>query len=93
MIENTNWLTIGEAAEQLGYNHIESLRYRLRTLRKRGLVADLGNPPKRYPAHTGDTTGMVILQWVNPVAFMVSGDLPANLFDNKQGGRPPAGNP
>lgn len=88
MIDDT-WVTLDDMAGLLGYN-VESLKQRLRVLRKRGLVVDTGNPPKRYRTDAQPEAGKVTLFWPNKQAMLISRDIPAELF-GQRGGRPKAG--
>ncbi len=47
-MQNNEWLPLDLAADHFGYAHKESLRRRLRQLRERGLVCDIGRPPAAY---------------------------------------------
>ena len=42
------WLSVRNAAQKFGYCNQESLRRRLRQLRKRGFIVDVGEPPSKY---------------------------------------------
>ena len=44
-IKTEEWLPLDVAAKHFGYAHKESLSRRLRQLRKRGLIRDIGRPP------------------------------------------------
>lgn len=81
------WLPLEEAAISFGYTHHESLRRRLRQLRGRGLVVDIGNPPVRYKVRQGQTKGKIIIYWPNPKVALLRSDAPLELLNPKQGKR------
>jgi hypothetical protein len=58
---NVEWLPLDVAAARFGYGHKESLRRRLRQLRKKGKVVDLGKPPPKYPLGEVDNPGKVLI--------------------------------
>ncbi|MBX3046999.1 MAG: hypothetical protein KF698_08395 [Anaerolineales bacterium] len=84
-MEKGNWITLPEAAELFGYGHVVSLRNRLRQLRERGLVQDLGNPPSEYTP--GAEPRPVRVYWVNPLTMLLDSTAPAEFFSPKRGRR------
>lgn len=85
-----NWLTIPEAQAQFGYSVNDTLTRRLRQLRGRGLVIDLGNPPKTYPVTEDDvdTTEKVVVYWINTRTALIRANAPPELLNAKKGKRP-----
>ncbi len=60
-----DWLTLEQAAEHFGYSHPENLRQRLRELRKRGKVVDIGSPPPEYKVGDAKTYEKIVIFWPN----------------------------
>jgi hypothetical protein len=81
------WQPLDLAAEQLGY-HPESLRKRLRQLRQRGQVVDLGRPPAGYTVGKTPVEGKVVLLWANPKTALIRRNAPSDLLVPKRGKRP-----
>ncbi|MCL4266676.1 MAG: hypothetical protein KJ069_26020 [Anaerolineae bacterium] len=82
------WLTLEAAAQQYGYTHKESLTRRLRQLRRRGFVADFGQPPTAYQTNKDTSQAVIVLMWPNPKVALLRRDAPSELLDAKQGKRP-----
>ena len=88
MIDKTfNWLPLAEAAKLLGYGHPDSLRNRLRELRRRGKVLDLGTPPPEYKVGENASSGKVVLYWPNHNTALLRSDAPRELLIPKRGKR------
>lgn len=87
MDDSFKWLSLYQAAEHFGYSHTESLRQRLRTLRKRGKVLDMGKPPPEYKAVVEVTEGKIIIYWPNPNTALLRSDIPDGLLIPKRGKR------
>ena len=85
--EISKWLPLEEAATRYGYAHKESLSRRLRQLRKRGHVADIGRPPKKYANSLKPEKGTILLMWPNPTATLIHEDAPTELLDSRRGKR------
>lgn len=81
------WLPLDVAATWFGYSHPESLRQRLRQLRDRGHVVDIGRPPTSYPVGDANALGKVVLMWPNPKTALLRSDAPADLLNPKRGKR------
>ncbi len=88
MIDESHiWLPIKEAARLFGYTHPESLRHRLRELRRRGKVLDIGTPPTEYQAGKGEAKDKIILYWPNPGTALIRSDAPNRLLNPRRGKR------
>ncbi len=89
MLDETahKWLSLNEAAKFFGYANPVSLRYRLRELRRRGKVVDLGVPPPDYRTGKGEAKDKIILFWANPKAVLIRSDAPRNLLIPARGKR------
>lgn len=86
--DKTQWLPLDAAAKHLGYSHPESLRRRLRQLRQRGLVIDLGQPPSGYPVRNNvQKTKAVVVMWANPKTALIRSDVSPELLNPKRGKR------
>lgn len=85
--KNVEWLPLEEAAIRYGYAHKESISRRLRQLRKRGHVADIGRPPAEYANSPMPEKAAIVLMWPNPTATLIHQDAPAELLDSKRGKR------
>ena len=85
--ETYKWLPLGEAAKHFGYSHPDSLRNRLRELRKRGKVIDLGTPPIEYKVGKGGIKDKIVLYWANPNTALLRSDAPTELLIPKRGKR------
>ncbi len=81
------WLTIEEAAKRFGYSHPESLRQRLRQLRKSGQVVDTGKPPRKYQSTIVKSAHKITLYWLNSKIVLIRNDIPRTLFNPKRGKR------
>ncbi len=87
--KKTDWLPLHVAAQRFGYRHRESLRRRLRQLRRQGFIQDLGWPPGEYNKTQRNETATVVLMWPNPQTALLRSDAPQSLLRAKRG-RPPA---
>lgn len=76
-----------DAAKHYGYRHEESLRRRLRQLREKGLVRDVGNPPKKYEVCAQLGTDAITIRWVNPTTAMISTNISMKLLNPRRGKR------
>ena len=85
--KNIEWLPLEDAATRYGYAHKESLSRRLRQLRQRGFVADIGHPPGKYANRPNNENAAIILMWPNPITTLIHQDAPATLLDSKRGKR------
>jgi hypothetical protein len=85
--ELLKWLPLDQAAKHFGYSHPENLRQRLRELRKRGKVADMGKPPLKYPPAKKAIKDKIAIYWINPKTALLSTDVPAGLLVPKRGKR------
>jgi len=85
--EIRKWLPLDQAAKHYGYRHADSLRRRLRELRERGYVVDLGNPPSPYKVGKNQSKGKVVIYWPNPNTALIRRDAPAGLLIPKRGKR------
>ena len=85
---NYEWLPMPQAAARFGYRHHVSLRRRIRLLRAKGLVIDLGWPPSGYRVGDGRTKGKVVIYWPNPKAALLRSDAPGELLNPRRGRRP-----
>jgi hypothetical protein len=84
---NVEWLPLDVAASRFGYGHKESLRRRLRQLRKQGYVVDLGKPPSVYLSKSTDVIGKVVVFWPNSKTALLHSDAPEKLLDPRRGRR------
>lgn len=85
--ELLKWLPLDQAAKYFGYSHPENLRQRLRALRKRGKVADMGKPPLKYDVVKKAKKDRIVVYWLNPKTALLSIDVPAGLLIPKRGKR------
>ena len=83
--QNEEWLPLDMAAKQLGYAHKESLRRRLRQLRERGLVNDIGRPPTSYQNVEHGERAPITLMWPNPRTALLNHDAHSTLLTAKRG--------
>lgn len=83
----SQWLPLEEAAIRYGYAHKESISRRLRQLRKRGHVSDIGRPPTEYANNPKPEKTAIVLMWPNPKTALIHQDAPAELLDSRQGKR------
>ena len=85
-----DWLSLNAATRHFGYSHKNSLTTRLRQLRRRGLVIDLGTPPASYPASAANPkrTDKVVMLWPHPKTALIRSDAPIHLLNAKRGRRP-----
>lgn len=83
----TQWLPLDEAAQKFGYAHKESLARRLRQLRRRGQVVDLGHPPEPYRPSKATAKTAIVLLWPNPKTALLRRDAPAMWLDARPGKR------
>ena len=83
------WWPLAQAAKHFGYSHPENMRQRLRQLRRRGVVSDLGEPPAQYPVIKKARAGDVVIFWPNPNTALMRSDVPAEYFIPKRGRRAP----
>ena len=83
--ENQEWLPLDLAAEYFGYAHKESLRRRLRQLRERGLVRDIGRPPARYATEAQGQDAAITVMWPNPRTALIRSDVPGDILEAKRG--------
>ncbi len=81
------WLPLNEAAKHFGYSHPDSFRNRIRELRKRGKVFDLGTPPLEYRAGKGEAKDQIVLYWPNPATALIRSDAPRQLLVPRRGKR------
>lgn len=79
------WLPLAVAAKHFGYSHTQSFTLRLRQLRERGLVADIGRPPADYPVSKTIPEGNIVILWANPKTALIHTDAPSHLFTPKRG--------
>ncbi len=85
---NHEWLSFEQAVVQFGYAHKNSLSARIRQLRKQEKVIDIGSPPKNYTvSEPDDTSGKIIIMWLNGRAPFIRVDTPGNLLNAKPGRR------
>ena len=86
--ETEEWLPLDIAAEQFGYAHKESLSRRLRQLRNRKLVIDIGRPPTSYENIKPRKSAGIVVMWPNPKTALLRADAPGELLGARRG-RPP----
>ena len=84
-IQDNDWLPLDLAADHFGYAHKESLRRRLRQLRKLGLVRDIGRPPAAYESAEQKEVAPIIIMWPNPRTALLHRDAPPELLAAKRG--------
>jgi len=87
MLKDFSWLPLDEAVEYFGYKHLESLRQRIRQLRKQGYVVDIGKVPAPYEVGDEEATDKIILYWPNHNTSMIRSDAPRELLNPKLGKR------
>ena len=83
--QNNEWLPLDLAADHFGYAHKESLRRRLRQLRERGLVCDIGRPPAAYEKSEQIEEAPITIMWPNPKTALLNCDAPPELLEAKRG--------
>jgi hypothetical protein len=83
--ESEEWLPLDIAAERLGYAHKESLSRRLRQLRKRGKVRDIGRPPVPYRDTRHGADAEIVIMWPNPKTALLCNDAPSSLLRSSRG--------
>ena len=83
--ETEEWLPLDIAAEQFGYAHKESLSRRLRQLRKRGKVRDIGRPPAAYLDIKPEADPEIIVMWPNPKTALLHCKVSPALLSAKRG--------
>ncbi len=87
-IQEYTWLSLTEAARYFGYKHRESFRQRLRQLRQRGYVVDIGDAPTGYVVGEKKVgEDVVVVRWLNSKTALVRSDAPASFFNPKRGRR------
>lgn len=83
-IKNEEWLPLDVAAKHFGYAHKESLSRRLRQLRKRGLIRDIGRPPDVYDVEQKVDAAITIM-WPNPKTALLYSEVSPSLLVAKRG--------
>ena len=83
--ETEEWLPLDIAARQFGYAHKESLSRRLRQLRERGVVRDLGRPPDAYRDTEPKAEAEITIMWPNPKTALLRNDAPSSLLQSSRG--------
>ena len=83
------WLSVRNAAQKFGYCNQESLRRRLRQLRKRGFIVDVGEPPSKYVKERNKHTNQskIYLYWSSPTTMFIRADAPKHFLNSKRGKR------
>lgn len=84
--DSFEWMSLYQAAAHFGYKHPESLRQRLRKLREKGDLVDIGSPPARYKAGKSDFRKIVVF-WINSRTPLIRSDAPQNLLIPLRGKR------
>lgn len=79
------WLPLDIAAERFGYAHKESLSRRLRQLRKRGKVRDIGRPTVAYRDTEQIADAEIVIMWPNPKTALLRNDAPPALLRSNRG--------
>ena len=79
------WLTLDIAAKQFGFAHKESLSRRLRQLRERGMVRDIGRPPMPYRDTEQQEDAAITIVWPNPKTALLRNDAPQELLVASRG--------
>jgi hypothetical protein len=87
MQSSRDWLPLDVAAKKYGYADKTSFFRRLKQLRERGYVVDVGRPPDTYPIGDEHTQHKTVILWPNPKVSLVRSDAPAKLFNPKRGKR------
>ena len=83
--ETEEWLPLDIAAKQFGYAHKESLSRRLRQLRERGMVRDIGRPPVAYRDTEPKVDAAITIMWPNPRTAMLRYDASLALLQSNRG--------
>ena len=83
--QNGEWLPLDVAAQQYGYAHKESLSRRLRQLRKRGKVRDIGRPPVAYRDNEQKEDAEITIMWPNPKTALLRNDAPSPFLQSSRG--------
>jgi len=83
--ETEEWLPLDIAAEQFGYAHKESLSRRLRQLRNRKLVIDIGRPPTSYENIKPRNSAVIVIMWPNQKTALLRNDAPSSLLQSSRG--------
>ena len=83
--ETEEWLPLDTAAERFGYAHKESLSRRLRQLRNRGKVRDIGRPPVQYRDTESKADPVITIMWPNPKTALLRNDAPLALLQSNRG--------
>lgn len=81
----SKWLPLDIAAARFGYAHRESLTRRLRQLRRRGYVIDVGRPPVAYRESSPSVEANIVLMWPNPQTALLREDAPPALLQAQRG--------
>ena len=84
-IQDNDWLPLDLAADHFCYAHKESLRRRLRQLRERGLVHDIGRPPVAYEEVERKANAPITIMWPNPRTALLHRAAPPELLAAKRG--------
>ena len=79
------WLPLDAAARQFGYAHKESLSRRLRQLRERGKVRDIGRPSVPYRGTEQQEDAVITIMWPNPKTALLQIDAPPELLTANRG--------
>ena len=82
---NAQWLPLDIAAKQFGYAHKESLSRRLRQLRVRGLVRDIGRSPAAYRDQEKKEDAAITIMWPNPKTALLEINAPKELLTANRG--------
>ena len=85
MKRHSKWLPLDIAAERFGYAHKESLSRRLRQLRQRGFVIDVGRPPTAYRDSKVNPDASIVLMWPNSQTALLREDAPRSLLYSRPG--------
>ena len=83
--ETEEWLPLDVAAKHFGYAHKESLSRRLRQLRKRGLIRDIGRPPDAYHDKEIKSDAAITIMWPNPKTALLYHKVSPTLLTAKRG--------
>ena len=83
--DTEEWLPLDIAARQFSYAHKESLSRRLRQLRERGVVRDIGRPPASYRDTEPTAEAEITIMWPNPKTALLRNDAPWSLLRSSRG--------
>ena len=83
--DTEEWLPLDIAARQFSYSHKESLSRRLRQLRERGVVRDIGRPPVAYRDTVPKADAEITIMWPNPKTALLRNDGPSSLLQSSRG--------